>query len=403
MDRGGPRRPQAQPGVPRPPRGHGGYKAASGYRAGKLFEQEGHRVGQSHQQGLSTSTFLSSATGSGGLYSRLLADPDQGLSADDGPGSRVLQSSHSGSSRPIGASGDAGGSKHLPAAILFPANKPSSRADAAILDQWIGEALLGYAKRAGKTKEDLAEAVEELVPILSIGLHEIVRQVTHHCVERGVVLEKIWRTYVELFDRVLKEMKASLRLHKGRTQRVQEDLDLANTELEELRRKHPQQMHKLTQTLEGKFTQRQVELEDQLKYRESENLALSQHLAEQRADVRSWFPLFERYANSTYKQLLTERAPQNSAGTGTSPELAIAADFKRIMTVLPEDKRKQTGFFICSLLGLRGGKGDREREAAMQLLLEKKMENERTIARLEATLKELQDSQATKRPSIVTG
>jgi len=44
---------------------------------------------------------------------------------------------------------------------------------------------------------------------------------------------------------------------------------------------------------------------------------------------------------------------------------------------------------ICSLLGLRGGKGDRERETAMQLLLEKKAENERTIARLEETLAEI--------------
>merc|ERR1719271_2342138 len=113
-----------------------------------------------------------------------------------------------------------------------------------ILDRWVTDALGKFATRMN-TKEDLSDAVEELVPFLSIGLHEIVRQVTHHCVERGVVLEKIWRPYVELFDRVLKEMKASLRLHKSRTQRVQEDLDLTNTELEDVRQKHPQQMKKL--------------------------------------------------------------------------------------------------------------------------------------------------------------
>ena len=62
--------------------------------------------------------------------------------------------------------------------------------------------------------------VQELVPVLSIGLNEVVRQapaisrtavgcvggvlsprvfsrkVSQHCLERGVVLEKIWRTYV---------------------------------------------------------------------------------------------------------------------------------------------------------------------------------------------------------------
>lgn len=340
----------------------------------KIFH--GH-AGPHHQ--VSTSTFLSSADGSdgidaGGMYSRLLA----GDSLSQGP-SQFESGDGSKSSR------------GLPGAILFPANKPSSRADAAILDQWITEALRNFAGRMGRTKEDLSEAVEELVPILSIGLHEIVRQVTHHCVERGVVLEKIWRTYVELFDRVLKEMKASLRLHKARTMRVQEDLDLANTELEELRRKHPQQIEKLTHTLEGKFAQRQTELEDQLKYRESENLALSHHLVEQRADVRSWFPLFDKYSESVYKADLARIPPDPSSQSrgNHAPELAIAADFKRIMGVLPDEKRKQIGFFICSLLGLRGGKGDREQETAMQLLLEKKAENERTIARLEETLAEI--------------
>ena len=56
-------------------------------------------------------------------------------------------------------------------------------------------------------------------------------------------------------------MCLSLTTTHTRTQRVQEDLDLTNAELEELRRKHPQQMQKLTATLEGKFSQRHAELE----------------------------------------------------------------------------------------------------------------------------------------------
>merc|ERR1719174_2436653 len=114
-------------------------------------------------------------------------------------------------------------------------------------------------------REDLAQAVDELVPILSVALHEIVRQVTHYCVERGVVLEKIWRTYVELFDRVLKEMHTSLRVHKERTSEVQEVLRKAQTELEALRRSHPHQMQKVISDLEGRFTSRQKELESELR------------------------------------------------------------------------------------------------------------------------------------------
>eukprot|EP00920_Eleutheroschizon_duboscqi_P028035 GHVT01068494.1.p1 GENE.GHVT01068494.1~~GHVT01068494.1.p1 ORF type:complete len:175 (-),score=32.00 GHVT01068494.1:3049-3573(-) len=61
---------------------------------------------------------------------------------------------------------------------------------------------------------DLTAAVDELVPLLSIGLNEAVRQVSHHCAERGLVIEKIWSTYVELFDRVLSEMRRTHERHK---------------------------------------------------------------------------------------------------------------------------------------------------------------------------------------------
>lgn len=269
-----------------------------------------------------------------------------------------------------------------PATILFPANKPSSRADAMILDRWVTDALGKFATRMN-TKEDLSDAVEELVPILSIGLHEVVRQVTHHCVERGVVLEKIWRTYVELFDRVLKEMKASLKLHKARTVKVQEELECANAELEDLRRKHPQQMQKLKATLDGKFAQRQQELEDSLKYKESENLALNQHLEEQKCDVKSWFPLFEHYQVCQYKLNLQQLG--HTPATTTSPEMAIAADLKRIVQVLPVEKRKQIGFFVCSLLGLRGSKT----QDTIEGLMKRKEDNQRKIDELNARITEL--------------
>merc|ERR550537_2052248 len=277
-------------------------------------------------------------------------------------------------------------SEEMPSVIMFPNNRPCSVADAVVLNQWVTTTLGRYADKlsgSGAPDGNLSQVVDELVPILSIGLHEVVRQVTHHCVERGVVLEKIWRTYVELFDRVLKEMKASLKLHKARTVKVQEELECANAELEELRRKHPQQMQKLKATLDGKFAQRQQELEDQLKYKESENLALSQHLDEQRCDLKSWFPLFEHYQLCQYKLSLQQLG--HIPATTTSPEMAIAADLKRIVGVLPVDKRKQIGFFVCSLLGLRGSKS----QDTIEGLIKRKEDNQRKVDELQARLSEL--------------
>merc|ERR1719171_2068451 len=185
---------------------------------------------------------------------------------------------------------------------------PSSRTDAIMLDAWITKSLEKYSDKVSE-KEDLAAAVEELVPILSIALHEIVRQVIHYCAERGVVLEKIWRTYVELFDRVLREMKSSLKTHKEKTAEVQAVLNEACKSLDDLRSSHPVQMQKVIVDLEGKFTTRQKELEMELRARESENLVLTQELRDHHALLESWYPSFHLYQNSYIKGQI----PQHTA------------------------------------------------------------------------------------------
>merc|ERR1719401_2652858 len=125
---------------------------------------------------------------------------------------------------------------------VFPSNNPSSRTDAVRLDAWITRSLEMYKKTSTGGKEDLARAVEDLVPILSVALHEIVRQVTHHCTERGLVLEKIWQTYVSLFNRVLHEMQASLKSEQEKTTTIHAVLLKTRKELEGLKKSHPDQM-----------------------------------------------------------------------------------------------------------------------------------------------------------------
>merc|ERR1712113_1368620 len=155
------------------------------------------------------------------------------------------------------------------------------------------------------------------------GLHGVVRQVTQHCLERGVVLEKIWRTYVELIERALAETRASLRRHKEKFEKVESDLRRTRKELADLQDKHPEQIAKLSSTLAGKFAQRQEELEDQLKSVGLENQALTQHLREQNASLQSWFPLFKKYKDSKYRKALASKGPEQASGPG--PEARLAA------------------------------------------------------------------------------
>eukprot|EP00427_Karlodinium_veneficum_P019662 CAMPEP_0169131144 /NCGR_PEP_ID=MMETSP1015-20121227/38093_1 /TAXON_ID=342587 /ORGANISM="Karlodinium micrum, Strain CCMP2283" /LENGTH=408 /DNA_ID=CAMNT_0009195391 /DNA_START=40 /DNA_END=1262 /DNA_ORIENTATION=- len=280
-------------------------------------------------------------------------------------------------------------SEEMPNVILFPTNKPSSRADAVVLDQWVTTSLARYAQKMANTKEgpgDLPRMVDELVPILSIGLHEVVRQVTHHCLERGVVLEKIWRTYVELFERALAETRALLRYHKARTQRVDTELVRTAGELTDIQQRHPEQIEKLSKTLANKFTQRQEELEDQLKTVRHENNVLMQHLAEHSNNVKAWFPLFDYYKHSSYRATL-----QNTGAampSATTPEARIAADFKRILTAMPVDGRRRVGFFVSSLLGLRGSELV-ENPETLESLTERREHNTWKIDMLNQRIKEL--------------
>merc|ERR550537_183969 len=143
-------------------------------------------------------------------------------------------------------------SEEMPSVIMFPNNRPCSVADAVVLNQWVTTTLGRYADKlsgSGAPDGNLSQVVDELVPILSIGLHEVVRQVTQHCLERGVVLEKIWRTYIELFERALSETRALLRFHKDRTMRVQEEHERVKLELGGVQRRHPEQIQKLSNTL----------------------------------------------------------------------------------------------------------------------------------------------------------
>jgi len=290
-------------------------------------------------------------------------------------------------------------SEEMPSVILFPSNKPSSRADAVILDQWVTNSLTRYAEKIANSSTEagpeLPKVVDELVPILSIGLHEVVRQVTHHCLERGVVLEKIWRTYVELFERALAETRALLRYHKARTLRVEEGLARTRGELEEVQQRHPEQIEKLSKTLAAKFAQRQEELEDQLRQLRNENAVLKQHLQEHSSSVAAWFPLFEGYKNSGYRETLQSTGP--GLPSTTTPEARIAADFKRILQTLPAEGRRRVGFFVSSLLGLRGSQLV-ENPETVEGLMERKDHNAWKIDLLTTRLKELKGD---KRPSSV--
>lgn len=276
-------------------------------------------------------------------------------------------------------------SEQMPQAILFPANKPSSRADASVLNQWLTRALENYAKRTIHSDlrvEDLNKAIEELVPILSIGFNELVRQVTQQCLERGVVLEKIWCTYVELFETTLVGTRATLRKQKEKSRRVEAELLRTRKYVAQLREEHPKQIKKLMVSLESKFTQRQEDAQEQLRSLNAVNVSLQKQMRLFGSSVMAWFPHFEMYRSAMGKAGLQT----TSHPSGDSPEAYIAADFHRILSGMPSESRRCIGYYISSLLGIRT---DNIVPDSVEALTDVRDHNLWKIEQLEAKLEDL--------------
>mmetsp|Transcript_54195 Transcript_54195/g.115692 ORF Transcript_54195/g.115692 Transcript_54195/m.115692 type:complete len:571 (+) Transcript_54195:210-1922(+) len=269
---------------------------------------------------------------------------------------------------------------------VFPSETPSSRTDAVLLDNWITNALARKQQEMAlaNAKEDVAQAVEDLLPILSTALHEVVRQVTHHCAQRGGTLGKIWTVYVELFQRVLKQLQQSIANQKRRTSEVQDQLERGKEELSDLRMEHPVQMHRVITDLESRFTQQQEEYESDLEKADEANVRLKESIATLQQELGVWYPTFELYKESYIKlhvpNVTAESRPgarRRNSGNGASEggpnggqirarrssgvfqvgqtgfqaevveevpaEVAIAKDFKRLLAVLAPEKRKAIG------------------------------------------------------------
>lgn len=170
---------------------------------------------------------------------------------------------------------------------------------------------------------------------------------------------------MELFDRVLKELKAELNQNQERTARTQEELERVSHELEETRQKHPQQMQRLITTLENKFAQRQSELEEQTSFLEAENRALAQRLRESQNEIDCFLPSFASYKSCPIKAVLVatsarktptfqEQSANNaSGGSNLTGEGALVEDIKRLVGALPSAARKRLGVALAPSLGLQ--------------------------------------------------
>jgi hypothetical protein len=257
---------------------------------------------------------------------------------------------------------------------VFPSDAPSSRKDAIQLDKWVNRCLEGYQKNRGAdSKEDLVIAVEALVPILSVALHEVTRQVTHHCAERGRALEKIWKTYVGLFDRVLVQMQGALRETRQKSAATQQELKSAKEQRRHLHQDHPHTITERLKNLEEDFREKLDQFHEGFHEEEDLNATLRKDFEREFKVLEEWFPNFKKYEHSPlrnhispesrvsqyFNKFNSSRAPKEDHKPVSAeeepeggeegakkdeedmaPEVALAEDFKRLLTALAPEKRR---------------------------------------------------------------
>eukprot|EP00906_Rhabdomonas_costata_P014002 RCo020063 len=142
---------------------------------------------------------------------------------------------------------------------VFPKSLPAGRMDAISLDQWLTGMIDRLRKdfkqsqdsREGSPtepdSEDKLEYIKNCQRLYSVCIHEIIRQTSAHCVERGRLLAKVWMRYVDL----LNSLEMLFRVQKDKHAQRERDL---KTELETTRLNYLQAVQSLENALKNNIS-----------------------------------------------------------------------------------------------------------------------------------------------------
>ena len=125
-------------------------------------------------------------------------------------------------------------------AVLFPSKVPAGRRDVVLLHAWVNDMITRLKQTSSSLREE--EMLKDAQLLFSVAFHEIIRQVSVHCLERGYLMGKIWWSEMELFQRLLalhKRTDASLqrerKQHTEERTAMQARIDALEREVLELR------------------------------------------------------------------------------------------------------------------------------------------------------------------------
>ncbi|CAM9234947.1 unnamed protein product, partial [Hapterophycus canaliculatus] len=155
--------------------------------------------------------------------------------------------------------------------------------------------------------------------------------VTQHCVERGRLLDRIWRSLNDLFEFVLSEMARTVTRCERRMEFMGALVEQERVDNESREATHKNELQLVEELLNGRWSKKLRQLQEQ-EIRYGSIVAANERTV---TNIKHWLPNFGTYAGSVLSKVLPPLPPFPSQGGGietslVSPQEALEQDLKRI-------------------------------------------------------------------------
>lgn len=262
---------------------------------------------------------------------------------------------------------------------VFPSIQPSGRQEAIMLSQLLDGMLERY--QAMKYTMGPRHLIRESQRIHSVCMFEVVRQVSVHCIERGVLLKRVWEGYGDLFERLWKvsqDMLDAMKRHfedlLAALRSEMEALIKKIAELQDEIKRRDEEIARLAAENERLAANAMTDdVKQRLKDLEEENASLLDEVRKLRAALRQMTAAHEAYRIEAEGWKVAKEAAEKKAA---ALEKEVAALKKTVVTLEEEIRRLREKLHELVL--------ENAEKAAMIAALEA------TVASLQAQVKELQ-------------
>ncbi|XP_047560393.1 axonemal dynein light chain domain-containing protein 1 isoform X4 [Lutra lutra] len=253
--------------------------------------------------------------------------------------------------------------------LLFPSMKPNKRVEVVqlndVMDAMLERAGVENQEYTGPTKmHKLLHMLRKEQNIYNTVFHELIRQVSVDCADRGELLSKIRERYVQMLDQIARQMidfYKDLVTQRMMDQRILEELYNFKNVIEELTRElclvraHDMKLTKETEKAHKDLAQALLEAEKNARVVEEYHDLYTLQRGRMESDIKQLMAERDLWSSATYelalkvieknRVILAKRLYLNEKGWNKYTKHFIIMLSTKVLT---EDKDKYTGYLLVS-------------------------------------------------------